>query len=68
MKIFISQPMKDLSEEEIRYNREKAIKKSKISMVMMLKLLIVLSMEKVLHYGTLENLLNYYQLPMWLTF
>ena len=29
MKIFISQPMKDLSEEEIRHNREKAIKKIK---------------------------------------
>ena len=68
MKIFISQPMKDLSEEEIRYNREKAIKKSKISMVMMLKLLIVLSRERVILCGSLENLLNYYQLPMLLTF
>ena len=29
MKIFISQPMKGLSEEEIRHNREKAIKKIK---------------------------------------
>lgn len=29
MKIFISQPMKDLSEEEIRHNRMKAIKKIK---------------------------------------
>ena len=29
MKIFISQPMKGFSEEEIRYNREKAIKKIK---------------------------------------
>lgn len=29
MKIFISQPMKDLSEEEIKSNREKAIKKIK---------------------------------------
>lgn len=29
MKIFISQPMKDLSEEEIRCNREKAIKNIK---------------------------------------
>ena len=29
MKIFISQPMKGLSEEEIRPNREKAIKKIK---------------------------------------
>lgn len=29
MKIFISQPMKGLSEEEIRRNREKAIKKIK---------------------------------------
>ena len=29
MKIFISQPMKDLSEEEIRHNRMKAVKKIK---------------------------------------
>nr|DAI93321.1 MAG TPA: protein of unknown function (DUF1937) [Caudoviricetes sp.] len=29
MRIFISQPMKDLSEEEIRRNREKAIEKVK---------------------------------------
>ena len=29
MKIFISQPMKGLSEEEIRHNRAKAIKKIK---------------------------------------
>lgn len=29
MKIFISQPMKGFSEEEIRYNREKAIEKIK---------------------------------------
>ena len=29
MRIFISQPMKDLSEEEIRHNREKAIRKIK---------------------------------------
>lgn len=29
MKIFISQPMKDLSEEEIRHNKMKAVKKIK---------------------------------------
>ena len=29
MKIFISQPMKDLSEEEIRHSRMKAVKKIK---------------------------------------
>lgn len=29
MKVFISQPMKDLSEEEIRHNRMKAVKKIK---------------------------------------
>lgn len=29
MKIFISQPMKDLSEEEIRHNRMKVVKKIK---------------------------------------
>lgn len=29
MKIFISQPMNDLSEEEIRHNRMKAVKKIK---------------------------------------
>lgn len=29
MKIFISQPMKNLSEEEIRHNRMKAVKKIK---------------------------------------
>ena len=29
MKIFISQPMKDMSEEEIRHNRMKAVKKIK---------------------------------------
>ena len=29
MKIFISQPMNGLAEEEIRHNREKAIKKIK---------------------------------------
>lgn len=32
MKIFISQPMKGLSEEEIRHNREKAIKKNQKSL------------------------------------
>ena len=68
MKIFISQPMKDLSEEEIRHNRMKAVKKSKFSMVMMLKSLIVILMVEALLCGALENLLNYYQLPMWLTF
>lgn len=68
MQVFISQPMKGLSEKEIKSNREKAIKKIKSLYGDDIEIIDSYIDDRGTPLWCLVNLLNYYQLPMLLTF